>query len=257
VEIGKCEALTELTLRFNKLTIIPQEAASWGKLKYLDLRDNQLEGLPRDAVAGWVALEKLFLSTNVIIGLPPTLRTCTNLKQLELRENKLDECPVEIGALENLEILNISKNNLTSFPGEVAAGLVNLRELFLANNKIAPTLPPEMGVMTKLRILSLSNNKLSSLPEEMGSMSELEEVFIVKNVMTSMPESIGGWKSCTTINLTENKGLKKLPEGISSLVNLAFLFLDKTKVALERHVQLLYVQTDVRGGKVVKKKKKK
>jgi len=193
----------------------------------------------------------------MITGLPPTLRNCSNLRQLELRENKLDECPLEIGALKNLEILNISKNTLTSFPGEVAHGLENLRELFLANNKIAPTLPPQMGAMTKLRILSLSNNKLEGLPEEMGTMNELEEVFIVKNVLKSMPESIGGWKSVTTINLSENKGLKKLPEGVSTLTKLAFLFLDKTKVALERHVQLLYVQTDVRGGKVVKKKKKK
>jgi len=202
-------------------------------------------------------MEKLFLSTNLIMGLPPTLRNCINLKQLELRENKLDECPLEIGSLKNLEILNLSKNALTTFPGEVAAGLENLRELFLANNKITPTLPPEMGVCKRLRILSLSNNKISSLPEEMGSMSELEEVFIVKNVLTSMPESIGGWTSVTTINLSENKGLKKLPEGISSLTKLAFLFLDKTKVVLERHVQLLFVQTDVRGGKAPKKKKKK
>jgi len=240
----------------NELVSIPPETMAWEKLRVLDMRDNKLEGLPRDAVGGWVSLEKLFLSTNVITGFPPSLRNCTKLRQLELRENKLDECPLEIGALKNLEILNISKNTLTSFPGEVAGGLENLQELYLANNKISGCLPHEMGVMTQLRILSLSNNKISSLPEEMGSMSQLEEVWIVKNALTSLPESIGGWTNVVEIILMENKGLKKLPEGISKLTNLRYLNLDKTKVSLERHVQLLCVQSTIRGGKPVKKKKK-
>merc|ERR1711907_540069 len=198
----------------------------------------------------------LFLSTNLTNTLPPTLRNCTKLKQLELRENKFTECPMEIGALRNLQILNLSKNALTSFPGEVAGGLENIQELFLYSNKIAPTLPPEMGVMTKLRILSLSNNKISTLPEEMGNMSQLEEVWIVNNSLTMLPESIGGWTNVVEIILMKNKGLKKLPEGIKRLTNLRLLNVEGTKVALEHHVQLLYVQANVRGGKQPKKKKK-
>jgi len=160
------------------------------------------------------------------------------------------------GFLKNLEILNISKNALTSFPGEVARGLESLQEIYLANNKIGPSLPGEMKVMKNLRILSLSNNKISSLPEEMGCLSQLEEVWIVKNVLTSLPESVGGWTNVVEIILMENKGLKKLPGGMSKLTNLRYLNLDKTKVALERHVQLLLVQATIRGGKPVKKKKK-
>lgn len=171
-------------------------------------------------------------------------------------QNKFTECPVEIGALRNLQILNLSKNALTSFPGEVAGGLENIQELFLYSNKISPTLPPEMGVMTKLRILSLSNNKISTLPEEMGNMSQLEEVWIVKNSLNMLPESIDGWKNVVEIILMANKGLKKLPVGIARLPNLRYLNLEGTKVALETHVELLYVQAAVRGGKPVKKKKK-
>lgn len=173
-----------------------------------------------------------------------------------MRENKLAECPLEIGTLKNLEILNLSANQLTSIPGEVAGGLENLQELFLANNKIAPTLPPEVGVMTKLRILSLSNNKISTLPEEMGSMSQLEEVWICNNSLTMLPESVGGWTNVVEIILIKNKGLKKLPEGIKRLTNLRLLNVEQTKVSLEHHVQLLYVQANVRGGKQPKKKKK-
>lgn len=223
----------------------------------LDLRDNKLEQLPRDAVEGWKSLEKLFLSDNILTALPPTMRACTNLRQLELRKNKLDQCPLEIGALNNLEILNLSGNLLTSIPGEVAEGLPNVRELFLADNKITPTLPPEMGVMKKLRILSLSNNKISTLPEEMGSMCELEEVWIVKNSLSMLPESISGWQSVVEIVLRGNKPLKKLPVGIQTLCNLRELDLRETKCALERQIQVLLVQAYVRGGKPVKKKKKK
>ena len=132
-----------------------------------------------------------------------------------------------------------------------------VQELFLANNKISPTLPPQMGVMTNLRILSLSNNKISTLPEEMGTMSQLEEVWICNNVLTMMPESIGGWTNVVEIILMKNKGLKKLPEGIKRLTNLRLLNVEATKVALEHHIQLLYVQATVRGGKAPKKKKKK
>merc|ERR1712167_84702 len=102
-------------------------------------------------------------------------------------------------------------------------------------------LPPEMGAMTQLRILSLSNNKIQSLPPEIGNCTELEEVWIVKN-------TIKNWSKCQELILRDNKPLKKLPEGISFLPKLTELDLRGTKCALERQIQLLLVQAYVRGG---------
>jgi len=93
-------------------------------------------------------------------------------------------------------------------------------------------------------------------------MSQLEEVWICNNSLSMLPESIGGndtlpgWTNVVEIILTKNKGLKKLPEGIKRLTNLRLLNVEMTKVVKEHHIQLLYVQAAVRGGKEPKKKKK-
>ena len=252
-------SLEELHLRFNKIKELPGNMCHLREMRKLDLRDNELVMIPGPAIERWVQLEELFMSNNKLASLvlPPALRGCIKLKHLELRENVLEHVPVEIGSLCNLERLNLSKNKITSVPGEVPAGLVKLKELFLADNKIAGVLPPEMGAMTQLRILSLSNNKITALPPELGNCTEIEELWIVKNSLKEVPETIRSWSKCQEIILRDNKPLKKLPEGISFLPKLRELDLRGTKCSLDRQILLLHVQAYVRGGVKAKKKKKK
>jgi len=65
---------------------------------------------------------------------------------------------------------HLFKNGLTSLPSEIG-NLTSLTELDLSNNKLA-TVPPELGNLTSLEFLSLSSNELNSVPLELNNLSE-------------------------------------------------------------------------------------
>ena len=50
--------------------------------------------------------------------------------------------------------------------------------------------PPEMGQMTNLEKLDLSNNRLSSLPGEIGQLVHLEELRLEGNPLTDIPPEV-------------------------------------------------------------------
>ena len=60
-----------------------------------------------------------------------------------------------------------------------------LRVLTLSGNSLYGTLPSELGHLKKLSTLSLSANKFTgSLPSEMGNLKELSELELTKNEFT-------------------------------------------------------------------------
>ncbi|GMY17536.1 putative Poly(A) polymerase beta, partial [Fagus crenata] len=64
-----------------------------------------------------------------------------------------------IGKLQNLEVLNLKSNQLTGFIPEVI-------DLKAFRNKLNGTLPPELGLHSKLEAVEVSENQLSGqLPE--------------------------------------------------------------------------------------------
>ncbi len=73
----------------------------------------------------------------------------------------------------NLEVLNLSDNNLSgALPAEVRH-LSNLRELDLSNNNFTGV-PAEVGQLSHLEILNLSNNPITGLPYEIGNLKNLK-----------------------------------------------------------------------------------
>lgn len=64
---------------------------------------------------------------------------------------------------QNLEVLNISDNNLRgALPAEIR-NLRNLKVLNASNNQMTGV-PAEIGQLAELEVLDLSNNQLTGLP---------------------------------------------------------------------------------------------
>ena len=80
------------------------------------------------------------------------------LDKLFIDSNKLNGLPSEIGHLRNLSILDASNNNLTELP-ETIGMLVNLKELNVFDNNIM-SLPYEVGSLYKLDFLGIDGNPL-------------------------------------------------------------------------------------------------
>lgn len=91
---------------------------------------------------------------------------------LDLSNKQLDKLPSYVLNMNNLQILNLSNNNLTgAFPAEIRH-LKNLKELIVSNNKMTGV-PAEIGQLESLEILDLSNNLLTGLPYEMANLKKL------------------------------------------------------------------------------------
>lgn len=177
--------ITELDLRSNNLTDLPDELGDLKALRVIKLDYNKLEHLPAmltklprltnlqmggnllstvDAsVAELRALTDLDLSGNRLITVDPAIARCEKLVYLNLENNMLTALPPEIGSMENLCVLDLSNCQLATLPDTVS-GLVSLTRLEV-NNNMLKTLPPSMGRLENLKDLDCRYNLLQE-PEK-------------------------------------------------------------------------------------------
>lgn len=52
------------------------------------------------------------------------------------------------------------------------------------------SLPPQIGVLVKLRVLHLWHNQLAGLPAQIGRCVELQELYLSDNQLASLPDSL-------------------------------------------------------------------
>lgn len=93
------------------------------------------------------------------------------------------------------------------------------------SGKLSEGLPPEIGKLTDLTALRLSQNQLIELPSEIGSLTKLTALDLRRNQLTELPPEIGNFTHLTTLNLNGNQ-LTELPPEIGNLTELTKLTLD-------------------------------
>ncbi|KAH7861324.1 hypothetical protein Vadar_024601 [Vaccinium darrowii] len=196
--LSRLRNLEVLDLSFNEFndSVLPS-LSGLSSLKYLYLADNHLEGSSHSNSFGGLArlrnLEVLDLSQNLLnrtIQSLLRLEDFVSLKTLDLSSTSIKSFELFQGLsnlrnLENLFLDNscLNENFLQSSSGVLASlkiltlsncclrgtiptqgfwcGLRNLQELDLSGNKIEGILPPCLGNSTYLRVLDLSDNKLT------------------------------------------------------------------------------------------------
>jgi internalin A len=92
-----------------------------------------------------------------------------------------------------------------------------------------PTLPPDIGNLTKLESLKLNQNQLTSLPREIGNLTSLTYLDLSENQLTSLPSEIGNLTSLRYLYLNTNQ-LTSLPSEIGNLSNLTYLYLNTNQL---------------------------
>uniref|UniRef100_A0A9R1SHX4 Vasorin b n=3 Tax=Cyprinus carpio TaxID=7962 RepID=A0A9R1SHX4_CYPCA len=150
------QQLLELKLQGNKLTIMP--ALKLPHLLLLDLRFNSIPS-PRSNDLQTPRLESLKLGG---LGL-----------------SSLDE--ELLGSFKNLHELDISNNQLTTFPGVLreARGLVTLS---LAGNPMGPVKWEDFEKLSEIQELDISNLSLQGLPETLTQLfPHLERLTVAEN----------------------------------------------------------------------------
>ena len=119
-----------------------------------------------------------------MIVLSENLGNLSELIYLEICDTKIERIPSSIGKLKKLFFLRIYNNpNLVSLPENLGA-ISNLRKLFLSNNYLA-SLPESIGYLSYLWEIILNNNKLMIFPESFKKLV-LFEIEIRGNPLRSL-----------------------------------------------------------------------
>jgi len=159
-----------------------------------------------------IHLTSLDASCNNISSFPVHLLRCKCLITLNLARNKIPNIVVELrdNQLSNLEYLNLSKNQLPSFPSEQLfprlktllmsnnrlksvpfsiTQILTLEYLSLAGNDILICHSKFFVNLTRLRRLNLSFNKIEEFPMNLLENTNLEELLLVqrRKISVKMP----------------------------------------------------------------------
>lgn len=90
-------------------------------------------------------------------------------------------------------------------------------------------LPPEIGNLTKLTVLTLYNNQLTELPVEIGNLVNLHELNATHNLLSSLPTVIGALPNLGHLYADYNQ-IVTVPAEIGNDTNLIELFLNGNKL---------------------------
>ncbi|KFQ25372.1 Leucine-rich repeat-containing protein 32, partial [Mesitornis unicolor] len=178
-------------------------------VKYLELSNNFIQNLSRSHMPRFGQLEYLDLCFNQLEAVSDTtLAQLPQLRTLLLGSNHLDRNYVANGRafhlLRNIEVLDLSANNLEShMAGWYISNLTRLRVLDLSGNKMT-TLPAGIFWSTpRLRELDLSNNYITEIEE--GAFEALQELEVVNLALNSL-HCISGFSlmQLRVLNLSHN-----------------------------------------------------
>ncbi|CAL5436304.1 unnamed protein product [Camellia sinensis] len=240
IELGKLSNLEVLQLSDNKLTgTIPSALFNISKIHYLALASNQFHGsLPPNLGLVFPKLETILMGANWFSGtIPGSLANASGLIQISFAENSFTGgIPQNLGDLQQLEVLQFGGNPLAAEKANdlhfltTLTNCTKLRWLVLYNNQLGGVLPTLIGNMsTKFVGLNLDQNYISgSIPPEIGKIVNLELLTLNDNHLTgNIPNSIGKFKMMQEVYLSNNKISGKIPATFGNMSKLSILELNQ------------------------------
>ncbi|KAI8001688.1 LRR receptor-like serine/threonine-protein kinase GHR1 [Camellia lanceoleosa] len=175
-----------LDLSQNNLTgSIPEVTSQFLRLNYLNLSHNFLSSSLPKVVTQFPKLTVLDVSFNQLDGpFLTALLTSTTLQELHLENNflsgSIEFSPSPFGT--NLEVLDLSHNQLTGYFPDGFGSLTGLKVLSLAKNNLSGSLPTSMANLTLLSSLDISQNHFTGVANRRDSAGL---VVSAKDLMTS------------------------------------------------------------------------
>ena len=211
-ELGGLSNLTELSLWGNQLTgEIPPELGRLSNLTWLYLADNQLTGSIPTELGNLSNLQELYLGGNLLTGcVPDGLRDVPNNDFVKLglpfcsehpcvsggavvdatNTGLVSDCGMLLAARDTLAgtaALNWSADTPIADWTGVALGEASGRvaEILLGGMGLNGNIPKQLGSLTNLQSLDLSDNRLTgSIAAELLDLANLQELYLGGNLLT-------------------------------------------------------------------------
>uniref|UniRef100_A0A2N9F2K4 non-specific serine/threonine protein kinase n=1 Tax=Fagus sylvatica TaxID=28930 RepID=A0A2N9F2K4_FAGSY len=204
--LKNCTSLKRVRLEGNQLTGNISEAFGiHPSLNYIDLSDNNLYGEVSSKWGQCHNLTSLKISNNNISGkIPPELGEAAQLGVLDpLFKSSYGDDSKGTGTPEVIAP--------TSFEGSIPSdigSLQSLQALDLSKNLLIGEIPPQLGSMKQLETLNLSHNNLSgSIPSTFDQSASLTYIDISYNELEGRIPNIKAFHEAPITALQNNKGL--------------------------------------------------
>ncbi|KAI1487146.1 hypothetical protein F5X96DRAFT_651502, partial [Biscogniauxia mediterranea] len=202
----------------NMLISLPMGLRRLELLTSLNLTSNKLTNNCLEILSQCSNLRDLKLGNNLLYGAMDDGFALENLEILDLHGNSISSLPLSIEKIKRLRILNLDENEFASLPFKSLSKLP-LTELLVRKNKLSGTLI-ESGVegLPQLQILDCSSNQLTYLvaPDTTVplNMPSLHQLSISVNRIKALPD-MSSWASILTLNADDNN-IAAIPEGFTS-----------------------------------------
>ena len=151
-------------------------------------------------------------------------------KHTQMDETKnlgMAELPSTFHLLTSLTALVLDGNKLVDI--DAVQHLTNLVDLSVQNNRLV-LLKPGIAMLTKLKTLTLKNNRLRSVDVvDFSNFLELEHVDLGKNMLRTFPSSVCRLPKVRSIDVSNNY-LTNLPNCVAGLLSLQSLYAAKNEL---------------------------
>ncbi|WJZ87771.1 hypothetical protein VitviT2T_007123 [Vitis vinifera] len=193
--------------------------------RLIDLSDNQISGNLSGVLLNNTYID---LSSNCFMGELPRLSPQVSL--LNMANNSFSG-PIspflcqKLNGKSNLEILDMSTNNLSGELSHCWTYWQSLTRLNLGNNNLSGKIPDSMGSLFELEALHLHNNRLSGdIPPSLRNCKSLGLLDLGGNKLSgNLPSWMGERTTLTALRLRSNKLIGNIPPQICQLSSLIIL----------------------------------
>uniref|UniRef100_A0A8C6QVR8 Leucine rich repeat containing 69 n=1 Tax=Nannospalax galili TaxID=1026970 RepID=A0A8C6QVR8_NANGA len=203
-----------ITLNGKKITKMPSALEKLPGLRTLDLQNNRIQKVCPE-ISCLTQLTLLNLGNNVLEDVPEEMRCLISLKKLHLFGNRICRFASRVcDGLQNLILLNLNDNQLTSLPQEIGR-LKSLTCLSINHNQLT-IIPRELCSLENLSELHLNYNQLMYIPEEIKFLQKLKQLFLVRNNLEALPEGLCQLKNLKILDIAGNV-IQIFPQGFQNL----------------------------------------
>ncbi|MCX9111350.1 leucine-rich repeat-containing serine/threonine-protein kinase [Aeromonas veronii] len=161
----------------------------------------------------------LKLSENLAVFPPEILSLKETLEVLDLTGNQLSTLPDELAGFGKLRIIFCSENRFTELP-EVLGRCPALTMVGFKSNRIATV--SAKALPAGLRWLILTDNAVEQLPDELGQCDALQKLMLAGNRLRELPTSLANCRNLELLRIAANR-IERFPEWLLSLSRLSWL----------------------------------